>query len=147
MGIGDKIAEIEAEMARTQKNKATEHHMGALKAKLAKYRAELNAPKTQSAKADAFEVQKTGDARVALVGFPSVGKSTLLSAITPTFSRQAETEFTTLDCVAGKLEYKGSSIQLLERDRQKVTDGEAQYAKHLGHPLNDLRGKFHRDGS
>jgi hypothetical protein len=34
MGISDKISEIEAEMARTQKNKATEHHLGALKAKL-----------------------------------------------------------------------------------------------------------------
>lgn len=36
MGISDKIAEIEAEMARTQKNKATEHHLGSLKAKLGK---------------------------------------------------------------------------------------------------------------
>jgi hypothetical protein len=31
-----KIAEIEAEMARTQKNKATENHIGLLKAKLSK---------------------------------------------------------------------------------------------------------------
>ena len=38
MGITDKIAEIEREIARTQKNKATEYHLGTLKAKLAKYR-------------------------------------------------------------------------------------------------------------
>ena len=38
MGVAAKIAEIEAEMARTQKNKATEHHFGVLKAKLAKLR-------------------------------------------------------------------------------------------------------------
>lgn len=121
MGIGDKINEIEAEMARTQKNKATEHHLGMLKAKLAKYKSELNAPKVQSVKMDSFEVQKTGDARVALVGFPSVGKSTLLSTITTTFSKQAETEFTTLDCVSGKLEYKGASIQIL--DLPGIIDG------------------------
>ena len=36
--IAQKIAEIEAEMARTQKNKATAKHLGLLKAKLAKYR-------------------------------------------------------------------------------------------------------------
>ena len=36
-----KIAEIEAEMARTQKNKATEGHLGLLKAKLAKLKREL----------------------------------------------------------------------------------------------------------
>ena len=37
MGILEKIKDIEAEIARTQKNKATEHHLGMLKAKLAKY--------------------------------------------------------------------------------------------------------------
>ena len=36
-----KIAEIEAEMARTQKNKATEGHLGLLKAKVAKLKREL----------------------------------------------------------------------------------------------------------
>ena len=36
--ILDKIAEIESEMARTQKNKATAGHLGMLKAKLAKLR-------------------------------------------------------------------------------------------------------------
>lgn len=123
MGLGDKIAEIEAEMARTQKNKATEHHLGALKAKLARYKAELDAPKQQATKAPGFEVRRTGDARVALVGFPSVGKSTLLSKITSAFSKQAEHEFTTLDCVSGKLEYNGASIQIL--DLPGIIDGAA----------------------
>lgn len=124
MGIGDKIAEIEMEMNRTQKNKATEHHLGALKAKLAKYKAELEAPKDKTTKVPAFEVQKAGDARVVLIGFPSVGKSTFLSTVTSTFSKQAETEFTTLDCVSGKLEYKGASIQIL--DLPGIIEGAAQ---------------------
>jgi len=38
MGVTEKIKDIEEEMARTQKNKATEYHLGLLKAKLAKYR-------------------------------------------------------------------------------------------------------------
>jgi hypothetical protein len=42
--IQEKIAEIEAEMARTQKNKATSYHLGTLKAKIAKLRRELFAP-------------------------------------------------------------------------------------------------------
>lgn len=124
MGLGDKILEIEAEMARTQKNKATEHHLGALKAKIARYKAELNSSKTQSTKSvPSFEVQKSGDARAALVGFPSVGKSTLLGKITSTFSKQAEHEFTTLDCISGKLEYNGASIQIL--DLPGIIDGAA----------------------
>ena len=37
-----KIAELEAEMARTQKNKATAKHLGSLKAKIAKLRRETS---------------------------------------------------------------------------------------------------------
>uniref|UniRef100_A0A4W4GE03 Developmentally regulated GTP binding protein 1 n=1 Tax=Electrophorus electricus TaxID=8005 RepID=A0A4W4GE03_ELEEL len=45
MSLLAKIAEIENEMARTQKNKATAHHLGLLKARLAKLRRELITPK------------------------------------------------------------------------------------------------------
>jgi ribosome-interacting GTPase 1 len=44
MSILAKIKDIEDEMARTQKNKATAHHLGLLKAKLAKYKRELLTP-------------------------------------------------------------------------------------------------------
>ena len=59
MGILDKIAEIEREISRTQKNKATEYHLGTLKAKLAKYRAELLEPQGKKGeKGEGFEVLK-----------------------------------------------------------------------------------------
>lgn len=44
-------------------------------AKLAKYRNELIAASSDSgSKGEGFEVVKYGDARVAMIGFPSVGK-------------------------------------------------------------------------
>ena len=81
MGILEKIADVEKEMSRTQKNKATESHLGTLKAKLAKLKRELLEPKQQNGSNQdrAFEVNRFGHGRVALIGFPSVGKSTLLS--------------------------------------------------------------------
>ena len=55
---------------------------------------------------------QSGDARVAMIGFPSVGKSTLLSTITKTESAQASYEFTTLTCIPGVIEYKNANIQV-----------------------------------
>jgi len=66
------------------------NHLGLLKAKLAKLRRELIAPpKSGGGGGEGFEVTKTGDARVGLVGFPSVGKSTLLTKLTGTTSEVA----------------------------------------------------------
>jgi len=125
MGILEKISEIEKEINRTQKNKATEYHLGTLKAKLAKYRAQLLEPTGKKGeKGEGFDVLKSGDARVAMIGFPSVGKSTLLSTLTKTESATASYEFTTLTCIPGVIEYKGANVQLL--DLPGIIEGAAQ---------------------
>jgi len=111
----EKIAQIEAEMARTQRNKATMGHLGLLKAKLAKLRRELLTPKGGGGgTGEGFDVAKTGDARIGFVGFPSVGKSTLLNTLAGVFSEVAAYEFTTLTTVPGVIKYKGAKIQLLD---------------------------------
>jgi len=111
-----KIAEIEAEMNRTQKNKATMGHICLLKARLAKLKRELISPSGSGGggKEQGFEVKRTGDSRVGLVGFPSVGKSTLLTTLTGTYSVAADYEFTTLTTVPGIIRFKGAKIQLLD---------------------------------
>ncbi|KAJ2226670.1 GTP-binding protein rbg1 [Coemansia sp. RSA 1722] len=115
MSTYDKIKEIETEMARTQKNKATAYHLGTLKAKLAKLRRELIAPsKSSGGPGEGFDVAGTGVARVGFIGFPSVGKSTLMSKMTGTFSEVSEVEFTTLTTVPGVLNYRGAKIQILD---------------------------------
>lgn len=60
-----------------------------------------------------FDVAKTGDARIGFVGFPSVGKSTLLSNLAGVYSEVAAYEFTTLTTVPGVIRYKGAKIQVL----------------------------------
>lgn len=59
-----------------------------------------------------FDVAKTGDARIGFVGFPSVGKSTLLSTLAGVYSEVAAYEFTTLTTVPGCIKYKGAKIQV-----------------------------------
>ncbi|CAK4082246.1 unnamed protein product [Aphanomyces euteiches] len=115
MGIIERIKEIEDEMKRTQKNKATEGHLGHLKAKLAKLRTELlEGEKSSGGGGEGFDVARSGDGRVALIGFPSVGKSTLLSQLTDTQSETNAVEFTTLTCIPGNLMYNDVRIQLLD---------------------------------
>ncbi|EEB92000.1 hypothetical protein MPER_09553, partial [Moniliophthora perniciosa FA553] len=114
MGVVEKIKEIEEEMARSEQFNhiclsayqsqavATEYHLGLLKAKLARYRQQLLEPTTKSGPAGTgFDVQKSGDARVALIGFPSVGKA-----------------------IPGVIEYKGARIQLL--DLPGIVEGASQ---------------------
>ncbi|CDK27275.1 unnamed protein product [Kuraishia capsulata CBS 1993] len=116
MGISEKIQQIQEELSRTQKNKATEYHIGLLKGKLARYRQQLLEPPpgSSSSPGTGFEVSKSGDARVVLIGFPSVGKSSFLSKITKTKSEIAQYSFTTLTSVPGVLEYEGAEIQIVD---------------------------------
>eukprot|EP00887_Chlorella_sp_A99_P006467 scaffold3.g6467.t1 len=131
MGILEKIQDIEFE------------------AKLAKLRTQLQEPaKSGGGGGEGFEVQKYGDGRVALIGFPSVGesqcarqepdatctwslpqghascKSTLLTMLTGTKSEAAAYEFTTLTCIPGVIHYNDAKIQLL--DLPGIIEGAAQ---------------------
>jgi small GTP-binding protein len=118
-GAEAKIKELEEEYARTQKNKATNGHLGLIKAKIAKLRREIleastTAPGAGGGGGEGFDVRKAGDTRVGLVGFPSVGKSTLLTTLTGTFSEAASYEFTTLTAIPGTMKYRGAKIQILD---------------------------------
>lgn len=143
-----KIQDIEAEIGRTQINKATMAHICSLRAKLAKcvshplptnmffhepcpkeappslflatrlrrYKREVMEPSKSAGggAGEGFDVRTTGDARVGFVGFPSVGKSTLLTSLTDVYSEAASYEFTTLTCVPGVKFWRGAKIQLLD---------------------------------
>jgi small GTP-binding protein len=114
MNLSQEIKRLEEEIKRTPYNKATEHHIGRLKAKLAKLKEELEKQRQKKSKGVVFSLKKEGDASVFLVGFPSVGKSTLLNALTGAKSEVADYDFTTLKPVPGMLDYKGAKIQIVD---------------------------------
>jgi len=116
MGVDEKIKALEDEVRNTKRNKATEHHIGLLLAKIARLKRERveRAIKKSAMSAGGFDIRKEGDATVVMVGFPSVGKSTIITKLTNAKSKIAAYEFTTLECIPGILEYGGASIQILD---------------------------------
>lgn len=109
----EEIKSIEEEIRTTKYNKHTQYHIGQLKAKLARLREEVE-KKKRTGKGKALSLKKSGDATVLLVGFPSVGKSTLLNEITSADSKTGDYDFTTLDVIPGVLEYNSARIQILD---------------------------------
>lgn len=119
MGIPEKIKAIQDEIHKTQINKATEFHIGLLKAKMSRLKREMEENThgkivSRGGGAAGFDVRKAGDATVVLIGLPSVGKSTLLNRLTNAKSKVASYQFTTLTAVPGLLDYRGSKIQILD---------------------------------
>ena len=112
----ERIKALEEEISKTKYNKRTQHAIGLLKAKLAvlKDRAEQRASVGKARGDDRFAVRKTGDGTVILLGFPSVGKSTLLNKLTNAKSDIAHYSFTTLSAVPGLLKYKHAKIQIID---------------------------------
>jgi len=112
--IEEQIKAIEEEISKTDYNKATQQHIGRLKAKMARLREEMEKRRSAGGTGRGYGLKKSGNATVALVGFPSVGKSTLLNKLTDANSEVGSYHFTTLDVIPGIMEYNHAKIQILD---------------------------------
>lgn len=110
----DKIKELEDLIANSKYNKRTQKAIGLYKAQLAKLKEKQQARSSKGKKGEGFSVRKTGDGTVVLLGFPSVGKSTLLNKLTNANSEVGSYAFTTLTVIPGTLEHNFAKIQILD---------------------------------
>lgn len=112
--VAEKIKELEELISKSKYNKKTQHAIGLYKAQLSKLKEKQASRSSKGKKGEGYDVRKTGDGTVVLLGFPSVGKSTLLNKLTNSKSPVGSYAFTTLTVIPGTLEYKHAKIQILD---------------------------------
>ena len=111
--LKNKLNELQTEYSKTKYNKATDKHLGILRAKIAQVRRDM-VEASKKAHGQGFFVKKSGDATIALIGFPNAGKSSLINLLANTRSKIADYAFTTLTVVPGTMVYRGAHIQIFD---------------------------------
>lgn len=112
--FAQRISQLEEEIRTTPYHKGTEHHIGKLRAKIAKLKNQEEQTIKKSGGHFGFIPKKGGDATIVLIGPPSVGKSTLLNKLTQAQSRVESWPFTTVKVVPGMWDYQGAKIQIFD---------------------------------
>ena len=108
-----KLDEYQEEYSSTKYNKATNKHLGILRYKIAKAKRDIEGASKRS-KGKGYFVKKTGDGTVALVGFPSAGKSSILNVVANAKSKTAQYAFTTTTLVPAVMLYRDAHIQVFD---------------------------------
>lgn len=71
-----------------------------------------------------FDIRRSGDVSIGLIGMPSVGKSSFISTVTSVESKVAATDFTTLTAISGVMHLHGARVQVI--DLPGIVEGAAQ---------------------
>lgn len=115
--VEERIKELEDRLANTIPNKHTQKSINFIRAQLARCREDLiRIASSKKGGGRGFGIKKSGDAQIAFIGFPSVGKSSLLNLLTEghTHSKVASYDFTTVTAIPGMMKIENTNIQLID---------------------------------
>lgn len=112
----DRIKALQEMITAAPKHKSSEHLLAQLRKKLADLKKELvtNAKKKAGSGGGGWAIRKEGDAQVVLLGYPSSGKSTILSRLTNAKPLIADYPYTTQAPEIGTMKYSNVDVQLIE---------------------------------
>jgi len=102
------------------KHKGTNKILGELRSKLAASRKQALEKPSKQKVYNPYRIPRQGAAQVVIIGFPNVGKSSLLTTLTNAHSQVADYPFTTLSPAVGMMPFENINIQMI--DTPPVTD-------------------------
>lgn len=111
--VEEKIDALERMLSVIPKHKGTDKLQGELKKRLSKLR-QGGGDKTSKSSSNPFLVEPHGAGQIPVVGFPNVGKSSLLTALTNATAAVGPYPFTTTLPQPGMMSVKDISIQLVD---------------------------------
>jgi hypothetical protein len=107
--------EILTEMQRIMpKHKGTDKLRAEIRSRLANLKKTAQKQSVRHKRHDNYYVEKQGAAQIALIGFPNVGKSNIVSALTNADTQVADYPFTTVSPIVGMMPFKDISMQLID---------------------------------
>lgn len=109
----EKIEALKRMYAVMPKHKGTDHLQADIKAKIAKFKKELEVKRTIRKKQGLF-IEKEGAGQVVILGLPNSGKSSILAKMTNANPQIADYPFTTSKPIAGMMDYEDIKIQLVD---------------------------------
>ncbi len=110
----EKIAALEEMLAVIPKHKGTDRLQGEIKKRLSKLRAADEQKSNTGPQNNPYLVEPQGAGQIVLLGFPNVGKSSLVRALTNCKAAVAEYPFTTSLPQPGMMPYLDVLIQLVD---------------------------------
>ncbi|HIE53396.1 MAG TPA: TGS domain-containing protein [Armatimonadetes bacterium] len=110
----EKIEALREMLATIPKHKGTEKMQADIKRRLAALRRELQTERRRGRRIHPFKVERQGAGQVVLLGFPNVGKSSLIRALTNAEPEVAAYPFTTQRPIPGMMPYENVQIQLVD---------------------------------
>ncbi len=110
----EKIAYLEDLLRIVPKHKGTDKLRADLRRRLSKLRDQSKKQKGLAKQTSLFNIEKEGAGQVVLIGFPNVGKSSLLQVLTKARPEVADFPFTTWSPTPGMMDLENIQIQLID---------------------------------
>jgi hypothetical protein len=116
----ERVELLQEMIAIIPKHKGTNKLLGELRSKLASARKQSQEKPSKQKVFNPYRITRQGAGQVVVIGYPNVGKSSLVSKLTHAHTQVADYPFTTISPIVGMMLFENINIQMI--DTPPITD-------------------------